>query len=125
MITCILLAAGISLSLKHLFSSSADDTSGYVAEMFVSPDVDKNGDKIEDIFEEEIQRKLDDGNGSELVRVVVLLDEVPSKVHTSFLGEVNGSLVSELWRQAVKGFSVRMPYALISVFADLCPDLSF
>ena len=61
--------------------------------MYFPQDVDKNDNRIEDIFEEEVQRKIVEGNGTQLAKVVALLDVTPSFIHTRAIYRVNKSVL--------------------------------
>lgn len=124
LVSGILLAAAIPLAIT-LSNPSADVDSSpeFSPAMYIPEGVDKNNNRIEDLLEEEIEQKVDGGNGTQLVNVVVLLDAAPSSGHTSIF-EVGGGLgLRGPWQHAVKGFGGRIPYVLVSKFASRCPNL--
>lgn len=98
-------------------------SSGYAPAMSVPVNVDKNGNRVEDVLEEEIAQKIDEGNGTQLVDVVVLLNAAPSVVQTSFFARSNGTMIGEIWHDALDGFGGRIPYVSIEKFASCCPGL--
>jgi len=59
-------------------SADVDSSIGFARTMYVPEGVDKNKNRIEDLLEDEIEQKIAEGNGSQLVDVVVLLDAIPS-----------------------------------------------
>jgi hypothetical protein len=73
-ISAVLLAAtvssAISLSSPVVDVDSSDEP---VSTMDFSQGFDENSDRVEDLLEEEIEQKIAEGNGSQLVDVVVLL----------------------------------------------------
>jgi subtilisin family serine protease len=97
-------------------------SSGYTPAMSVSLGVDENGNRVEDVLEEEIALKNNEGNGTHLVDVVVLLNVVPTFVQTSFFAKCNGTMVEGVWRDALNGFG-RISYVAIENFASMCPGL--
>jgi subtilisin family serine protease len=121
-----LLIIAVVVSFQYVFPSSSisvGSPSSSLPQMNVSPSVDKDGNKIEDSFDVQVQSKIADGNGSELAKVIVLLDVAPSVAHTSILSKYNGTLTSEPWSQALYGFGATIPYASIAGFVQECPNL--
>jgi len=100
-----------------------DSISQITPTMYIPQHVDENGNKIEDVLEEEIQQKVAEGNGSQFVKVVVLLNAPVSSVHNSIFTGFNGTLDNGPWKDALYGFGGKMPYVLIAKFAGKCPDL--
>jgi subtilisin family serine protease len=124
LISGLLLVAFVPLrNIGYILSAGVDSPSGYVPTIYVSRDFDKNGNGIEDVLEEEIGREIGEGNGTKLVKVVVLLNVTPTSVHTSFFLRNNGTVTSEIWQHALTGFGGRIPYTSIAKFASECPDL--
>ena len=118
----------IPLAVTFFSSSSdgdsfGDDYFGLIPRMNVSEGVDKNFDKIENLLEEEAEQKIAEGNGTQLVNVVVLLSVAPSSSHFSVFQSHGGGEVRGHWVHALYGFAGRIPYRAISIFASKCPNL--
>jgi hypothetical protein len=123
LISGILFVAFVPLRIA-VFNPSADaGSSGHVPIMSIPADVDKNHNKVEDVFEEKVQSEIAGGNGTRLANVVVLLNVTPSSVQTSVFMEYNGTLARGPWQQALYGFGGKIPYARIGEFASRCPGL--
>lgn len=115
-------AVPLAISISDL-SSGAGSSCGFVPSMVVPEGVDKDGNRIEDLLDAEIERKIAEGNGSQRVDIVVLLDIPPSSAHTSAFRGNGGGEVRGPWRHAVYGFGGRLPYVAVSKFAGKCPNL--
>jgi subtilisin family serine protease len=124
MIVLLLVVAAVPLAVTLSDSSSGVGSSfGFVPSMVVPEGVDEDGNRIEDLLDVEIEQKIAEGNGSQLVDVVVLLRMPPSSVHTSAFRGNGGGEVRGSWRHAVFGFAGRLPYVAVSKFAGRCPNL--
>lgn len=123
-IASLLVVVAVPLAIS-LSNSSADVGSafGFVPAMYVPEGVDENGNRIEDLLEEVIEQKIAEGNGSQMVDVVVLLDVAPSSVHNSVFRGNGGGGVRGPWQHAVNGFAGRLPCVAVSRFAPRCPNL--
>lgn len=86
-------------------------------------DIDKNRNRIGDFLEEEMQQKIAEENGTQLVKVVVILNAIPSETHTSAFDKFDGTMTRGPWRHALFGFGGMIPYLSIARFAEQCPDL--
>jgi len=124
LVSGILLAAAISLAIT-LSNPSADVDSSpeFSPAIYVPEGVDKNNNRIEDLLEEEIEQKIAEGNGTQLVNIVVLLDATASSRHTSIFRSNEGTGLRGPWRHSINGFGGRIPYIVISKFASRCPNL--
>jgi subtilisin family serine protease len=123
LISGILFVAFVPLRIA-VFNPSADaGSSGHIPIMSIPADVDKNHNKVEDVFEEKVQSEIAGGNGTRLANVVVLLNVTPSFLQTSVFTEYNGTLARGPWQQALYGFGGKIPYARIGEFASRCPGL--
>jgi subtilisin family serine protease len=120
----ILLTATVA-SAVLIYSPFFEDGSSNVStpSVLIPEGVDVNGNKIEDLLEQEIEESLAAGNGTQLVSVVVLLNVAPSSSHTSAFHGAGGIGAGKSWQHALKGFAGRLPYIAISNFASRCPNL--
>ena len=124
LISGILLAAAILLAITPSNPSADDDSfPEYVPTMCIPEGVDKNNNRIEDLLEEEVEQKIAEGNGTQLVNVAVLLDTAPASSHVSVFERSGGAGVRGPWRHALNGFAGRIPYIVVSNFAGRCPNL--
>ncbi len=124
LVSGILLAAAVPLVITvSTPSADVDSSLGFVPSMYVPEGVDENDNRIEDLLEEEIEQKIAEGNGTQLVNVIVLLDVAPSSSHSSVFHGNGGVGVRGPWRDALYGFAGRIPYIAVSKFAGRCPNL--
>jgi hypothetical protein len=100
-------AVPLAVSLSDS-SSGVGSSSSFVPSMVVPEGVDIDGNGIEDLLDDEIELKVAEGNGSQLVDIVVLLDAAPSSVHTAAFRGNGGGEVRGPWQYAVYGDFIKI-----------------